>query len=50
MEQSVSEGLCPVEILEQFMEDCVSWKGPHDGAEKECEEEGDREMKCYEPN
>lgn len=37
-------------MLEQFMDDFVSLEGPHDGAEKECEEEGEGEMKSYELN
>ena len=38
------EGLTP----EHFMENCLSWEGPHAGAGAECEEEGAAETTCDE--
>jgi len=32
--------------LEQFMEDCLPWEGPHKGVVAECEEEGAAETTC----
>ncbi|KAK4832494.1 hypothetical protein QYF61_023541 [Mycteria americana] len=36
---SLWEGL----TLEKFMENCLSWKGPHTGAGEECEESSPEE-------
>jgi len=35
-------------MLEQLLKGCTSWKGPHAGAEEECEEEGVAETTCDE--
>jgi len=37
-------------MLEQFVEDSLSWEGPHTGAGEECEEEGVAETMCDELN
>jgi len=34
--------------LEQFMDNCLLWEGPHAGAGAECEEEGAAETACNE--
>jgi len=34
-------------MLEQFVKDCIPWKGPHTGAEKACEKEGVAEKQSY---
>lgn len=56
LEQYVSDGQYPMERthagavfeelysvgfrLEQFVQNCIPWERPHDGAGEECEEEG----------
>ena len=35
-------------MLEQFMENCLQWEGPHAGTGEECEEEGMTETTCDE--
>ena len=34
-------------MLEQFVKDCIPWKGPYVGPEEQCGEAGVSEAECY---